>query len=416
MTVALIGDNWWHAACEAAGAPCRILPPPGPVGANPYAADLAVRTAAGSAWGDVLAEGDVAFLLDNGGSGLAFLPAPSPTEQLHLFHERVGVPLASHFIDPLVTVLSGLPWEAAWPSLQSDSWFKFVWDEPQAEELRRFHVPRVHHLPMAAPDRDYDTRPLRPEDARLAVSFVGSQNTTYFFAGRQTPTQALLPGVLAHGARTELPELSFYDLYFDFYQLAEPPVRGDPLPQTLSKAAAYFSAKLFYNASLCIRQRDRFVLFLKRKLGEAFTLFGERWAEAYGLSAQPPIPTYPQYLDHFRKSAINLNLVNGNSDSGLNMRHFEITAAGGFMLCGHTPELARHFEVGKECDAFRHEGELLEKIQYYLAHPQERGAIARSGQRRTLSDHLYSHRLEDIRRTMQAATAAETREPVCAGS
>ncbi|MBU0717080.1 MAG: FkbM family methyltransferase, partial [Planctomycetes bacterium] len=42
------------------------------------------------------------------------------------------------------------------------------------------------------------------------------------------------------------------------------------------------------------------------------------------------------------------------------------------------------------------ESDLLEKIRYYLAHPDERTAIAVAGQRRTLSQHLFSHRLRTL--------------------
>ncbi len=116
------------------------------------------------------------------------------------------------------------------------------------------------------------------------------------------------------------------------------------------------------------------------------------------------------YFEQFRRSAINVNLVNGNSDSGLNMRHFEITAAGGFLLCYHQPEIEEHFKVGEECDTFRSEHELLEKIQFYLEHSERRHEIALAGQRRTLCNHLYSHRLGEMLHTMNRALAPEPQE------
>ena len=172
----------------------------------------------------------------------------------------------------------------------------------------------------------------------------------------------------------------------------------------MQKALDYFNHKLFYNAALCIKQRDRFVIFLSRKLGDNFGLLGDRWDTAYGLRTQPQIPTVDGYLEHFRKAAINLNLVNGNSDSGLNMRHFEITAAGGFMLCYHQNEIDQYFDVGTECETFANEQELLEKIQYYLAHADKRVAIAHAGQRRTLEEHLYSHRLVSIKKVIASSS------------
>jgi spore maturation protein CgeB len=83
------------------------------------------------------------------------------------------------------------------------------------------------------------------------------------------------------------------------------------------------------------------------------------------------------------------------------MRHFEITAAGGFMMCYDQAELAEHFEVGKECVVFQSETDLLEKIRYYLDHPDERLAIALAGQKRTLSSHLYRHRLQALLKSVE---------------
>ena len=87
------------------------------------------------------------------------------------------------------------------------------------------------------------------------------------------------------------------------------------------------------------------------------------------------------------------------------MRHFEITACGGFMLTYPTPELPSFFEIGKECEVFYSEADLLEKIAFYLAHPEKRHEIAAAGQRRTLSEHLYSHRFTRLVELLRNAGA-----------
>ena len=97
-----------------------------------------------------------------------------------------------------------------------------------------------------------------------------------------------------------------------------------------------------------------------------------------------------------RRVPICLNLMKGNLETGLNMRHFEITANGGFMLTYDTPELHKRFKVGEECDVFHNEQELLEKIGFYMNNPKKRLEIALAGQERTLSEHLYSHRINTM--------------------
>ncbi|UCE60649.1 MAG: glycosyltransferase [Phycisphaerales bacterium] len=407
MKIGVIETGWWKRACEALSHQVVDLPTPSSEDGNAYTADLESRSLNGRSLVDVLSQDPVDLLLDNGAAGLNFVRSPKAGADVDLAHEAAGHILCSHFIDPLAAVFQKLPWALVWPCLNAGSWIKAVWDRAIAQELGRFGVPSVVHLPMAAPNRSYNTEPLDARNTKQIVSFVGGQNTTYFASDKTVPAKELLSGVLAQVVHGDIPEVTYYDVYYDMYGLAEPPRPDDDLETQVRKTAAYLNTKVFYNASLCVRNRDRFVIFLRRKLGNVFHLYGRNWDKAYGLSVHPSFPTTDEYLQHFREAAINLNLVNGNAETGLNMRHFEITAAGGFMLCYDQPELADHFEIGKECAVFHNEIDLLDKIDHYLNHPEERTAIALAGQRRTLSQHLYSHRLQTLLDILTGAGALQ---------
>ncbi len=412
MKIGVLRSGWWEGACAAAGHEVIELPLTTGEDGNPHTADLDRRKELGGQLVPLVRETAPDFLLDNSGTGLAFVGDESDGDGLQLAHEHARLPLWSHFIDPLVTTFQGLSWPVVWQSLKSRLWFKAVWDQAQVAELAAFGVPNVMHLPMAAWDREYCTEPVDPAQVHPVVSFVGAQNTSFFAPDHLVPAPVLLAGVLAHAVRGDLPRLTFCELYHDLYRLGEPVQPDDQLETQFAKTQRYFEAKLFFNAFLCIRNRDRFVIFLKQKLGDAFELIGARWDTTYGLKTAPRLPTTDDYLNRLRHSAINLNLVNGNAETGLNMRHFEITAAGGFMLCYQQPELEQYFEIGKECAVFTSERNLLDKIRYYLAHPDERCAIALAGQRRTLREHLYSHRLQSILQKQGETTGG--RMPACA--
>jgi len=403
MKLGVFQNGWWNDALAAAEVESVALPVAAHPSANAYESGLSDRIENSRNVVVKLAESQVGLLLDNGGTGLGFLPSESGNGSLDILHERLGLPLVSHLVDPVNTALQGLDWPTVWQALQSGSWIKAVWDRAQAIELQRFGVPNVLHLPMGAPQRNYDTAPLDARRCRPEVSFVGGQNTGFFRTGNSFPADRLLPGSLALAVQSDLPQVSFYDAYHDLFGFGAPITEADDVTTQIHKTAAYLNAKLFYNAALCMRQRDRFVIFLKRKLGDRFRLIGPRWDEAYGLRAEPPFASTEDYFNHFRESAINLNWVNGNAETGLNLRHFEITAAGGFMLCRQQPELADCFEIGTECAVFQSEQDLLEKIHFYLGHPEQRAAIALAGQRRTLSEHMFSHRLRTLLRAVQPA-------------
>jgi spore maturation protein CgeB len=52
--------------------------------------------------------------------------------------------------------------------------------------------------------------------------------------------------------------------------------------------------------------------------------------------------------------------------------------------------LGQIFEIGKEIVAYRGENELIEKLNYYLEHDDERKKIALNGYRRVLRDYRFS--------------------------
>lgn len=79
------------------------------------------------------------------------------------------------------------------------------------------------------------------------------------------------------------------------------------------------------------------------------------------------------------------------------MRVFEGTACGALVLTDTVANgLDELFEIGREIIVYRDDRDLLEKIAYYLAHDEEREAIARAGQARTLREHTYVHRMERL--------------------
>jgi len=77
-------------------------------------------------------------------------------------------------------------------------------------------------------------------------------------------------------------------------------------------------------------------------------------------------------------------------------RNFEVPGCGGFLLAGNVEDLESYYEIGKEVVCFDDNKDLIEKIKYYLAHGDERAAIAQRGYERTIRDHTYARRFEDI--------------------
>jgi spore maturation protein CgeB len=78
------------------------------------------------------------------------------------------------------------------------------------------------------------------------------------------------------------------------------------------------------------------------------------------------------------------------------MRLYEATGVGTLLITDYKDNLHTLFEPGSEVIAYNSAEECVELVTYYLAHEEERQAIARAGQQRTLREHSYLHRMQEL--------------------
>jgi len=80
----------------------------------------------------------------------------------------------------------------------------------------------------------------------------------------------------------------------------------------------------------------------------------------------------------------------------LSNRSFAVMGCGGFYLCRRNPGVEYAFDIGKECDVYDTNDEMVEKVRYYLEHEEERKAIALKGQEKILNNYSYKDQMEKI--------------------
>ncbi|MYA92030.1 MAG: glycosyltransferase, partial [Chloroflexi bacterium] len=78
---------------------------------------------------------------------------------------------------------------------------------------------------------------------------------------------------------------------------------------------------------------------------------------------------------------------------GGNMRLFEAAALGAFQIVDDRPGLREWFTVGEHLEVFRDVDELRDKVEYYLAHDDERLQVAAAAREHVLKKHTYAQRL-----------------------
>jgi spore maturation protein CgeB len=85
-----------------------------------------------------------------------------------------------------------------------------------------------------------------------------------------------------------------------------------------------------------------------------------------------------------------------------NMRLYEATGTGALLLTDMGSNLSDLFEPGREAVVYEDADDLVSKVEHYLANDDERVAIARAGQERTLREHTYARRIGELARMLEA--------------
>lgn len=125
--------------------------------------------------------------------------------------------------------------------------------------------------------------------------------------------------------------------------------------------------------------------------------------KVYGYGAPGGQLTLDEMVAVFNKTRINLNFTGASAGSRLNAsnpiplgakqlksRQVEAALCGSFALSEDAPGMEETLKPGEEMALFRTREEMLEKIRYYLAHEDEREAIAARAYARSVKDHDVS--------------------------
>jgi spore maturation protein CgeB len=127
----------------------------------------------------------------------------------------------------------------------------------------------------------------------------------------------------------------------------------------------------------------------------------------YGAEQLPPSsPVLRSYrgqawgLDMYRIFAGARIVINAHEEiskgEAANMRMYEATGTGALLITEDHENLPEMFEPGREVVTYTDLDDLVDKVEYYLEHDDERVRIATAGQARALSEHTYGHRIAEL--------------------
>jgi spore maturation protein CgeB len=92
----------------------------------------------------------------------------------------------------------------------------------------------------------------------------------------------------------------------------------------------------------------------------------------------------------------NLKMILNKQKNQLKGRNYDVPGCGSFLLTQDADDLKNRYQDGKEIVIFKDNEDLIKKINYFLKNDKERESIAKAGYERTIKEHTYEKRFNEI--------------------
>lgn len=274
----------------------------------------------------------------------------------------------------------------------------FVFDKQLYLEFHEAGISTVHYLPMAANTERLDA--VKVEPFAYDVSFVGSLylETHQPFTEMSESLSDYSKGYLDALVTVQL-KLQGCDLIPDVLG----PVLEDmrkAYPMTHERGSIepeeYFYAQHVINRWITTVERVDLLDAIAKEYGgvDFFTYY--QGFTLPNLRNHGPVDYITEMPQVFKQSKINLNISRRGMKSGVPLRAFDIMGSGGFLLSNFQSDFLDMFVPGEDFVYYESKEDMLGKIGYYLAHEEERQAIARSGHEKVAAAHTYRHRIREM--------------------
>jgi spore maturation protein CgeB len=192
----------------------------------------------------------------------------------------------------------------------------------------------------------------------------------------------------------------------EFMPVAAPDEGPGALPDAIYRSLASFVGAPYRNR----------IKIMEELSGLDISIYGEGWSLSGAAGSVMEMVkvgdrriTGEQVRSIYSGSKININLHSSMFHDGIetdgdfiNPRTFEILSCGGFEITDNRTGLERYLTPGKEIEVYSTVGELREKIEYYTKNPEAAARIARNGAERTLREHTYRNRINDMLKIMMS--------------
>lgn len=277
----------------------------------------------------------------------------------------------------------------------------YTFDKTECRKYQEMGFSHVHYLPLAVNTERLDRLDVKLADGQSSVydiSFVGSLylGKTEYFNKIESSLSERARGYLKALIAVQM-RIKGYDLVAEMLPaILEDMQKICPIivqPGLIVTGEAFYEHVIIVPEITAIERMDLLESVARHHELDFFT---------HGTVSLPNVRVHGS-LDYykempliFKRSRINLNITSRSIISGIPLRAFDIMGAGGFLISDYQADFMDHFVPGQDFVYYDNRMDLLQKIDYYLAHEEERKTIAKNGYNKTVREHTYKHRVREM--------------------
>lgn len=289
------------------------------------------------------------------------------------------------------------------PTLEYNTNFAFVFDSGTCQQLAEKGL-QTYYLPMAAPMDCYKSvwqNRAKGRHYASDISFVGAlyneayNNMFRHLEDLEPYEKGYIDALL--NAQKNIYGINFIEnvlkenseVFEKIQKVCPVFARGDGI-----ESAEWTLANYFLSRKVTAMER----MEIMQLLGEHYSvnLYTTEPTDIKGVR-NCGVADYNTVAPHvFANSKINLNISLRSIHTGIPLRAFDIMGCGGFMISNFQEDFLEHFEPDEDVVFYSSYEELLDKVEYYLKHDEERNRIAGNAQQKVAMEHTYLQRAQTM--------------------
>lgn len=283
----------------------------------------------------------------------------------------------------------------------------FVFDKELCYEFQKNNIPTVQYLPMAANVSRLDTLTAISafRNSKYAnktdIAFVGSMYTEekkggFYnrFVNLPEYTRGYLEGIISAQKKVFgynfIQEMLTPDIMKSLKESCYIEANADGV-----ESEEYIFADYFINRHITALERKEIIQAVSKHFPMDLYTTANDFSQP-GVTVHESIDYYDVAPYVYKNTRINLNISLRSIKSGMPLRIFDIMGSGGFLLSNYQADFLDFFIPGEDFDFYDSQQDLLNKLNYYLKHEDERAAIAASGHDKIKQHHLFTHRIREM--------------------